>query len=513
VAIGPFKKVFLLSGGQVPLTRPPPGLAFMAGVCERVGVDYVTFDLGINFLKFCGRDLWEKVYLHVNTNRDLDSLDPQVLDKLDSYLEHVTNVVKESGCDCLSMSLLSYIQQGWTERFLQILKKASVSITIIAGGPGVCVSNPNPNSNKEIFGKYCADHDLVDFYVLGEGDYVFEEFLKGNVDHLGINTKHLPVSWQPQLDNLDLYASPSYKKIEFSGYETSDTGRISISVTGSRGCVRRCTFCDVGHIWKKYRYRNGQSISDEIIEHFEQTGVLDYWFTDSLINGSLKQFNDLISNFVQYKKVQPKLAELSYTGQFIIRPKQFHPEQMFQGMMESGCKQIIVGIESGSMQVRDHMGKKFSNEDIDWHFEMCEKYQIKNWLLLIVGYPTETEQDFTETKNLLIKNQRYILNHTVLGLNLQYMMSVLPNTPLESMSELGIHHIDDLHGAYINWHSDANPELTLARRYQRFAELCELAVDLRYNLPQEIVYFLQRHKNCNLDIDSNSLSMNSIIHS
>jgi hypothetical protein len=65
------------------------------------------------------------------------------------------------------------------------------------------------------------------------------------------------------------------------------------------------------------------------------------------------------------------------------------------------------------------------------------------------------------------------------------------------MSELGLHFHDTApggtYGSYSNWMSDVNPTLTLARRYQRFAELAETSVQLRYNLPTEIIYFLRQH--------------------
>jgi len=62
-------------------------------------------------------------------------------------------------------------------------------------------------------------------------------------------------------------------------------------------------------------------------------------------------------------------------------------------MAESGCVELEVGIESFSQEVRYHMGKKFTDEDMWWCFEMLQKYQIPFTVLMIVGYPTETDDD------------------------------------------------------------------------------------------------------------------------
>ena len=42
------------------------------------------------------------------------------------------------------------------------------------------------------------------------------------------------------------------------------------------------------------------------------------------------------------------------------------------------------------------MRKKFTNDDLDWFVTNLGKRKIKMKFLLIVGYPTETEEDFQE---------------------------------------------------------------------------------------------------------------------
>jgi radical SAM superfamily enzyme YgiQ (UPF0313 family) len=465
----------------------------MAGVCEKVNVEYQAFDLNLEFLKYTNQDIWDQVFLHISVGKNLVELSPYLLDLVDQFLDHVVADINNYSPDCVAITLLTYVQQQWAERFLSRLRPA-FSGMVIAGGPGVCVPNVANKFSTTTFGEDLVKEKLLDYYVLGEGDLILEEFFLGNRNLPGLNHAKVHGIWQPQLDDLDAFAIRSYKHISFDGYNVYDDKTHRVSITGSRGCVRRCTFCDVGHMWKKYRYRSGEKIANEILKHHHDTGVTNFWFTDSLINGSLKQFNDLMNQLAKHKQTINSLSNLMYTGQFIIRPKSDHPEKMFQLMNKSGCNQILVGIESGSKEVRDHMDKKFSNEDIDWHFEMCEKYKIKNWVLLITGYPTETEQDHQATLDLLIKNQRYIINHTILGLNLQYLMAILPNTPIEAMMpSLGIHHVDNSHGSYINWLSESNPSLTLSRRYQRFAEIAELAIKLRYNVSKEILYFLKKN--------------------
>lgn len=495
-------RAYLVNSGQSILTYPPAGLAFMAGVCERTGVEYQTVDLNVEFFKHTDQDTWDQVFLHITLGKPLDELPAPLLTQVDNFLDHVVATINQYAPDCVAMTLLTYVQQYWAERFWSRLRPQFAGI-IMAGGPGVSVPGVAVKTDSPTFGQDMVQKGLIDYYVLGEGDLILEEFFLGNRELPGLNHVGAHNIWQPQLDDLDQFATPSYRKIAFDGYlpvegyKESDDKKYLISLTGSRGCVRRCSFCDIGHLWKKYRYRSGPHIADEILKHHLETGATDFWFTDSLINGSLKQFYDLMTRLTEHKQTVDALKDLRYNGQFIIRPRSDHPERLFQLLSESGCNRLSIGIESGSESVRDHMGKKFSNADIDWHFEMCEKYQIKNWILLITGYPTETEQDHQDTLDMLTRNQKYILNHTILGINLQHVMALLPNSPIANMSELGLHFHDaspgGTHGSYINWLAESNPTLTLARRYQRFAELAEASVRLRYNLPTEIIYFLKQH--------------------
>ena len=63
-----------------------------------------------------------------------------------------------------------------------------------------------------------------------------------------------------------------------------------IYITGSKGCVRDCTFCDVAALWPKFRYRKAENLVQEIKEQFYNYGITTFDFTDSLINGSVSNF-------------------------------------------------------------------------------------------------------------------------------------------------------------------------------------------------------------------------------
>lgn len=494
-----YKRVLCVSSGLLPIDKPPAALAFLASICEKNALQYDLFDVNSFIYKHLGSDIWNQAYtvLPILNDSGNQSLYAKVNEAIDLAVEKILSY----NYDLLVVTMFSYYQELITNLLLKKIKKQSTA-TIIIGGPGVSyIKEDNKTIGKDLLSK-----GLVDFYVLGEGENVLNEFFRSN-HVLGLNSKGYPTeTWATQIDDLNICPIPTYKKINFNDYYPGFAKEHIISVTGSRGCVRRCTFCDVGSIWKKFRFRNAENIVAEILQHVAETGVTNFMFTDSLINGSIKQFMDFISKLADLKSKNKIDKNIKYHGQFIIRPKNQHPEKMYQLMQLSGCDHIQVGIESGSNNVRTHMGKKFSNEDVYYHLEMSSKYKIKNSFLMMSGYPTETLQDHHETMEFLTQCQKYLLDETIINLNLNEPYVLLKNTPIDEMKhQLGI---ENEHYTTHFFDITTNPESTVNERFRRYIELKKLVMELKYpgsygelgglNLHiQNIKKFIQEKKNVN----------------
>jgi len=373
----------------------------------------------------------------------------------------------------LAISVFSFYNARIVNLLLDYLKDKTRDYKILLGGNG-CMSSLPDFENKE-FGQYCLDHGLCDYVIFGEGEVALDQLLKGNTSYAGINRTNFE-----QVENLDSLAFPDYKNIDWSQYVDP-----RLMITGSRGCVRKCTFCDIELTWPKFRYRSAENIVEEIKQNFYETGITQFEFTDSLINGSVSNFNKFNELLIDAKAKDPALKDIFYTGQFICRPRKHMPETTYELMYNAGCKQITVGIESFSESVRDHMKKKFSNEDIDYHFEMCGRWNIPNVLLLIVGYPTETIEDHRANINALYKYKKYSDMGTIFMSRWGFTMHIYDGTPISAMKdELDILEIDKGHeDAVFNWFSTKNPDLDLAERIRRRVEIHEVSSKLGYTMP------------------------------
>ena len=97
-------------------------------------------------------------------------------------------------------------------------------------------------------------------------------------------------------------------------------------------------------------------------------------------------------------------------------------------------------------------------------------------MLMIVGYPTETEKDFNETLLLLDRLSSYNEQGTISGVNLGKTMVVLPGSPIgENLSHWGIEYDENN-----NWISTKNPTLDFKERVRRRLLAQEKREDLGY---------------------------------
>lgn len=472
-------KAYCLSIDIVNADKPTASLAFLAGICEHAGVEYECSSLNAEMLSVLDRSEFQSLYDAIKLGTE-----GIWLPKINHVLDALVTRIQDFQPNVLLVSFFSFMQLNMGRHVLALVRQRVPDVEIIAGGPGIHgIETVKGITN----GKLLCQQGLVDFYVLGEGDELLPAFLAGNRNMLGLNSvAHKHETWVPQIDKLDeKYILPSYKKINFQVYqniENKQQGIINLST--SRGCVRACTFCDVSNTWPKFRFRSGKNVAQEVLKHFQDTGIPNFYISDSLINGSLKSFKEFNQAMIELKQSHAGLADFSYNGMFIVRDKKSHNEEFFATMSAAGCESIAIGVETGSDRLRTLMAKKFTNEDLDWHMQMCQKYKIRNVLLMFTGHPQETEQDFQDSLNLLDRYQKYLLDDTIIGINFSGVYSLIPGTPdWTHREDMGLEILPGHDDMRINWINKNNPSLTVKERILRDLAFRKHAANLRYGMP------------------------------
>ena len=230
-------------------------------------------------------------------------------------------------------------------------------------------------------------------------------------------------------------------------------------ITGSRGCVRKCTFCDIHKHWKKFVFRSGQSIANEMLYQSRKYKKYKFHFTDSLINGSMKAYRDFIS--IMAKHNEKATNKISWRGQFIVRGKSSMNANDWELTKLSGAENLAIGVESGSESVRNHMKKQFTNKDLDEFMYFLNLHSIKSTFLIIIGYPTETWEDFLQTLTMFKRYRKY--NKVIANISLGSTLGILPGTPLAEKHKNDI----KMNNGENFWIYSKNPTLDFRERIKR----------------------------------------------
>jgi len=351
----------------------------------------------------------------------------------------------------VGISVFSYNSQRATMLLATLIKAREPNIGIFMGGAGL-----NTDNN---FGPYCMEQGIMDCWIRGEGELSVPAYLKGDINHPGINGKP-----PKQIDEINDLEFPDYSDYELASY-TNKKGLVALPITGSRGCVRACTFCDIASMWPKYKYRSGHSIAKEIKTQVARYDAGAFRFTDSLINGSMKAFRDMTNELSEYRMSMPEEKRFIWDSHFIVRSKKQMPPEDFVKMAESGAGTLLIGVESGSPSVRDHMKKGYTDEDLHYSLGEIFKNNIKVRFLMIIGYPTETEDDFQQTLRFFERYAEYGRKGLVEEINLGLTLNLLPNTPLYENAEK--HGLDTTKDHINDWVCTQNPTLDFKERLKR----------------------------------------------
>ena len=438
-----YKRTLIINLPFIGLNNPPMGPAVIQAIAKKNGIATDFVDLNLELQRALEtHQLKHGIFYEwiVDLRTDLTNAEEEFLLE---FIQPYTN--KLNDYDLLSLSAFSYQSNKFAKWFLDKHRTNYIG-KIVIGGAGVGTEYAGHLQH----GKKLFDLGLVDYYIVGEGEQAWPAVAQNNLPWPGVNgTPH------ENLETFDSVPLPDYTGFELDAYLNSQTKGRTIGVEGSRGCVRNCSFCDIRSFWKKYKFKDGVQLAKELIELKSQYGVKHFFFNDSLINGSDRAFRDFIKVIADHNRTTTD--KIQWSAYYIVKPAVTYKEQDWINLRDSGIQSLFIGIESGSEVVRNHMGKKFSNIDIEHTMTKLQRYGISCTWLLIIGYPTETREDFNQTLDMLKKYQYMALDKTIDTVALGSTLAILDGSPLANMRDtLNIKSVIQDHHGGVYWQTDAN---------------------------------------------------------
>jgi tRNA-2-methylthio-N6-dimethylallyladenosine synthase len=176
-------------------------------------------------------------------------------------------------------------------------------------------------------------------------------------------------------------------------------------VTIMRGCDNYCTYCVVPYV----RGRETSRHPDRIVEEIQ-----------SLVASGVKEITLLGQNVNSYGKKEglPSFAELldriqTVKGLYRIRFTTSHPKDLDDDLIRAFrtndklCRHIHLPVQSGSNRMLRRMNRRYTRElyldKVAKLRDTCPEIAITSDM--IVGFPGESDDDFSETLDLMQKVQ------------------------------------------------------------------------------------------------------------
>lgn len=249
----------------------------------------------------------------------------------------------------------------------------------------------------------------IDALVLGEGDIRVAALLSdanaslpgvlrrsGASNSPGKDRPKTPSMLAPDVDQLPLVDRRFLADDPFRAQD----GRIEASMVGSRGCYYDCSFCGAAISANPdilVRTRSPESIQLELNTLFANYGVTAFRFVDDLFLAHQRFMTQCLTAF-QQNGVGDRFV-WDATGRINILDKA--DDALLELMRATGCREVALGVESGSPRILKMIDKRISPEMTKRVVKRLTARGIKVKGYFILGFPTETRKEMSATTTLI----------------------------------------------------------------------------------------------------------------
>ena len=336
-----------------------------------------------------------------------------------------TTAVLERDIPYAEIKLYDFPAMGWSKEELKslIVEHKPDFVVLDSTTPSIysdieCAKIVKENSNAKVImvGPHISAlpeetlqiaQGYVDVGCIGEYDYTVKDVILNfnNLNNVkGIcfwdGGKIVKTSPRPLIENLDELPFPAWHHLDLMKY--FDGGKLYpyIDIISGRGCPNRCIFC----LWPqvmhglKYRLRTPKNVVDEI--------EYDIKLCPQVLKGGEFFFED--DTFTVNKERAILICEeilrrgLKITFSVNARVDNADKE-MFKMMKKAGCRELLVGFESGVQEILDNMNKHITLEQSIEFMKIAKEAGLQVHGCFVIGLPGETEETAKKTIEFALK--------------------------------------------------------------------------------------------------------------
>jgi len=293
------------------------------------------------------------------------------------------------------------------QEIARAIKSQFPEITIIAGGP-----------HPTVLPYDTLKPGNIDICVIGEGDETILDLMESlrsgrplkevkgvaflDNGSLVVTEKRPYIQDLDTLPFVDRQLMPKEVIYGRAGYPLGNPCMFMMTV---RGCPYQCSFCQptVDKIFgPQVRRRSAENVISEIIELKTKYHIHGLWINDDTFTFDkawAERFCDLM--------IEHNLDILWYTQGRINNMD----EGLLTKMRDAGCAGLVLTPESGSQRIRNEvLNKNVSDEQVIGVYAICHKIGLPAQANIMLGSPTETEEDLALSLSLIKRIQPYFMN-------------------------------------------------------------------------------------------------------
>jgi radical SAM superfamily enzyme YgiQ (UPF0313 family) len=271
-------------------------------------------------------------------------------------------------------------------------------IKIFIGGPAATLGY-----------QYILQIVAVDFIVVGEGEETIVELL----DCLSKNENHRKIKGIAFRDGPnDILTTGIRSPLDIDKIPFLDVSNIpmeiikksrEITLFTSRGCQGCCSFCSTPVVWGNYKSIRNQSVERifKEIENYQNNGFeFDsvHFLDDSFTNNW-----DNVEKFM--KRFKKEYMSQNKSWRCLSRINSINDKKRLEELVDSGCRQVSVGVESGSQKILNQIGKGLRLSRVKEFFENSRGISLKKNAFFMIGFPNETKEEIQKTLNFIEESE------------------------------------------------------------------------------------------------------------
>ena len=315
---------------------------------------------------------------------------------LDLFRNHFLASILADRPDLIGVSITatSQIIPGLT--LCRLIKQANPDVHLTIGGSIFTRLVDNLRRCPSLF-------DLTDDFIVFEGETALLELanqLSGKRDMSKVpnliyrQNGKIMVNQPFYSENINELPAPNYDGFPLDRYLAPET---VLPVQFSRGCYYKdCAFCALTLDHQNFRQKDPGKTVDDLQMLSKKYHTPYFFFTDECL--ALSPTKRLCQQLLD------RQLNLQWTCE--MRFEKNLSRELLTQMRDAGCLKIVFGLESFNQRIMDFMKKGIKQDSVRRITEDCLDLGVAIHCYIIVGFPTELEEEALETMNFIVENAR-----------------------------------------------------------------------------------------------------------